>query len=132
MQAAELMGKSTYSLVQTPGERSSRLLSLERPHQVQTDGRRIPEHASQSRGATSPPRTEKGEHPGQKNGSGPRTWCPPTSSNNKNTTREALLQYSGPENSMTCIVRGVAKSRTRWRDFTFISIEKVELFASGA
>ena len=84
MQAAELMGESTYSLVQTPGERSSRLLSLERPHQVQTDGRRIPEHASQSRGATSPPRTEKGEHPGQKNGSGPRTWCPPTSSNNKN------------------------------------------------
>lgn len=69
-------GESTYSLVQTPGERSSRLLSPEGPHQVQTDGRRIPEHASQSRGVTSPPRAEKGEHPGWKNGSGPRTWSP--------------------------------------------------------
>ena len=42
------------------------------------------------------------------------------------------VQYSGLENSMDCVVRGVAKSRTRRRDFTFIFIEKVELFASGA
>ena len=31
------------------------------------------------------------------------------------------LQYSGLENSMDCIVHGVAKSRTRLRDFHFIS-----------
>ena len=30
-----------------------------------------------------------------------------------------LLQYSGLENSMHCIVHGVAKSRTRWSDFHF-------------
>ena len=30
------------------------------------------------------------------------------------------LQYSGLENSMDCIVRGVAKSRTRQRDFHLI------------
>ena len=29
------------------------------------------------------------------------------------------LQYSGLENSMDCIVRGVAKSRTRLNDFHF-------------
>ena len=30
-----------------------------------------------------------------------------------------LLQYSGPENSMNCIVHGVAKSRTQLSDFCF-------------
>ena len=30
------------------------------------------------------------------------------------------LQYSGLENSMDCIVRGVAKSRMDWATFTFI------------
>ena len=30
-----------------------------------------------------------------------------------------LLQYSGLENSMDCIVRGIAKSRTRLSDFHF-------------
>ena len=29
------------------------------------------------------------------------------------------LQYSGPENSMDCIVHGVAKSQTGLRDFHF-------------
>ena len=29
------------------------------------------------------------------------------------------LQYPGPENSMNCIVHGVAKSRTRLTDFHF-------------
>ena len=29
------------------------------------------------------------------------------------------LQYSGPENSMDCIVHGVAKSGTRLSDFHF-------------
>ena len=29
------------------------------------------------------------------------------------------LQYSGVENSMDCIVHGVAKSRARWSDFHF-------------
>ena len=29
------------------------------------------------------------------------------------------LQYSGPENSMDCIVHGVAKSRTQLSDFHF-------------
>ena len=29
------------------------------------------------------------------------------------------LQYSGLENSMDCIVRGVAKSQTQWSDFHF-------------
>ena len=29
------------------------------------------------------------------------------------------LQYSGPENSMDCVVHGVAKSRTRLSDFHF-------------
>ena len=29
------------------------------------------------------------------------------------------LQYSGLENSMDCVVHGVAKSRTRLRDFHF-------------
>ena len=35
-----------------------------------------------------------------------------------------LLQYSGLENSMDCVVHGVAKSRTRLSDFhfTFLSI----------
>ena len=32
------------------------------------------------------------------------------------------LQYSGLENSMDCIVHGVAKSRTRLRDFHFTSL----------
>ena len=32
------------------------------------------------------------------------------------------FQYSGLENSMDCIVHGVAKSRTRLSDFTFKSI----------
>ena len=32
------------------------------------------------------------------------------------------LQYSGLENSMDCIVHGVAKSRTQLSDFTFKSI----------
>ena len=33
------------------------------------------------------------------------------------------LQFSGLENSMDCIVHGVAKSRTRLRDFHFTSIK---------
>ena len=33
-----------------------------------------------------------------------------------------LLQYSGLENSMDCIVHGVAKSRTRLSDFRFPSL----------
>ena len=32
------------------------------------------------------------------------------------------LQYSGLENSMDCIVHGVAKSQTRLRDFHFLSL----------
>ena len=32
------------------------------------------------------------------------------------------LQYSGLENSMGCIVHGVAKSRTQLRDFLFTSL----------
>ena len=32
------------------------------------------------------------------------------------------LQYSGLENSMNCIVRGVAKSQTRLNDFHFTSL----------
>ena len=35
------------------------------------------------------------------------------------------LQYSGLENSMDCIVHGVAKSRTRLRDFDFTNLEKI-------
>ena len=31
------------------------------------------------------------------------------------------LQYSGPENSMNCIVHGVAKSQTQLNDFHFTS-----------
>ena len=38
------------------------------------------------------------------------------------------LQYSGLENPMDCIVHGVAKSRTRLRDFHFQSQEKKMLF----
>ena len=33
------------------------------------------------------------------------------------------LQYSGLENSMDCIVHGVAKSRTRLSDFHFTSLK---------
>ena len=36
--------------------------------------------------------------------------------------RSYPLQYSGLENSMDCIVQGVAKSQTRPRDFHFISL----------
>ena len=37
------------------------------------------------------------------------------------------LQYSGLENSMDCIVQGVAKSRTRLNDFHFhFSLEEQE------
>ena len=32
------------------------------------------------------------------------------------------LQYSGLENSMDCIVHGVAKSQTRLSDFRFIAV----------
>ena len=32
------------------------------------------------------------------------------------------LQYSGLENSMDCIVHGVAKSQTRLSDFCFIAV----------
>lgn len=79
MGAAELGGggggrQSTYSL-QHRVSRSPDSLSPEGPHQVQTDGRRIPEHASQS-GATSLQGAEKGEHSWPENGSGPRTWSP--------------------------------------------------------
>ena len=35
--------------------------------------------------------------------------------------RGYLLQYSGMENSMDCIVHGVAKSRTQLNDFHFTS-----------
>ena len=34
------------------------------------------------------------------------------------------FQYSGPENSMDCMVHGVAKSWTRLSDFHFPSLEK--------
>ena len=37
------------------------------------------------------------------------------------------LQYSGLENSMDCIVHGVAKSRTRLNDFHFQTIEGLKL-----
>ena len=37
------------------------------------------------------------------------------------------LQYSGLENSMDCIVHGVANSRTRLRDFHFHPIPKTLL-----
>lgn len=43
-------GQNTYSLVKALGEGSSSLLSPEGPHQVQTDGCHILEHASQSHG----------------------------------------------------------------------------------
>ena len=33
------------------------------------------------------------------------------------------LQYSGLENSMDCIVHGVAKSRTRLSDFHYLSLK---------
>ena len=33
------------------------------------------------------------------------------------------LQYSGLENSMDCIVHGVAKSQTRLSDFHFFKVE---------
>ena len=36
------------------------------------------------------------------------------------------LQYSGPENSMDCIVHGVAKSWTQLSDFHFLSANLVE------
>ena len=32
------------------------------------------------------------------------------------------LQYSGLENSMDCLVHGVAKSRTRLSDFHFVTL----------
>ena len=38
------------------------------------------------------------------------------------------LQYSGLENSMDCIVHGVAKSQTQLSDFTYIIKEIVESF----
>ena len=38
-----------------------------------------------------------------------------------------LLQYSGLENSMDCIVRGVTKSRTRLRSFHFHSMSSTGL-----
>ena len=38
------------------------------------------------------------------------------------------LQYSGLENSMDCIVHGVAKSQTRLSDFHFTSIQNKKLF----
>ena len=37
------------------------------------------------------------------------------------------LQYSGLENSMDCIVHGVAKSRTRLSDFSFFRFSRVEV-----
>ena len=33
------------------------------------------------------------------------------------------LQYHGLENSMNCVVRGVAKSQTQLRDFHFLSFK---------
>ena len=36
------------------------------------------------------------------------------------------LQYSGLENSMDCIVHGVAKSRTQLSDFHFTSLTRVD------
>ena len=36
------------------------------------------------------------------------------------------LQYSGLENSVDCIVHGVAKSQTRLSDFHFTSLRKTE------
>ena len=38
------------------------------------------------------------------------------------------LQYSGLENSMDCIVHGVAKSRTRLSDFHFTSHNSFQPF----
>ena len=34
------------------------------------------------------------------------------------------LQYSGLENSMTCIVHGIAKSQTRLSDFHLLMVSK--------
>ena len=34
------------------------------------------------------------------------------------------LKYSGPENSMDCVVHGVAKSRTQLRDFHFTTVPR--------
>ena len=39
-----------------------------------------------------------------------------------------LLKYSGLENSMDCIVHGVAKSRTRLSDVHFTSVSLTSLF----
>ena len=41
------------------------------------------------------------------------------------------FQYSGLENSMDCIVRGVTKSRTRLRDFHFASGKPLEGLSKG-
>ena len=40
-----------------------------------------------------------------------------------------LLQYSGLDNSMDCIVHGVAKSRTRLSNFDFLSFLSVTALA---
>ena len=42
--------------------------------------------------------------------------------------KDYLLQYSGLENSMDCIVFGVAKSQTRLSKFTFIFFQHVTKF----
>ena len=41
------------------------------------------------------------------------------------------LQYSGLENSIDCIVHGVAKSRTRLSDFHFLALQCCVGFSSG-
>ena len=40
--------------------------------------------------------------------------------------KDTHFQYSGLENSVDCIVRGVAKSQTRLSDFHFTSLHKTE------
>ena len=57
-----------------------------------------------------------GSIPGLERSPGERKGCP--------------LQYSGLENSMDCIVNGVAKSRTWLSDFHFTIIESGELESS--
>ena len=41
------------------------------------------------------------------------------------------LQYSGLENSMDCIVCGVAKSRTRLRDFPTLTLVETQFLDQG-
>ena len=55
------------------------------------------------------------------------TWVIPGLERSPEEGNGFQLQYSGPENSMDCIVHGVTKSRTRLRDFHFsLSLSPLE------